>query len=310
MSAEAFINTLLLGTTQGALYALIALGYTLVYGIIELINFAHGDLFMLGTFAALTTLEVSSLNKGAPLPLWLGIVLALIVAMVFCSLFNVVIERLAYRRLRNAPRLAPLISAIGVSFILQNIGLWWRGASPQSFHTVLGQHNMAADLFGPQLGLTFNYEQLLVLVVTIPLLILLNYVVYRTKIGKAMRATAQDREAAALMGINVNNTIAFAFLLGGALAGAAGLVFGVYSDSTVWSVGFDTGLKAFTAAVLGGIGNLVGATIGGFTIGIVAAFSSRIFGDAWSIVAVFSILILVLVFRPSGIMGEHTVEKV
>src|SRR5438105_620559 len=193
MSVEAFINTLLLGTTQGALYALIALGYTLVYGIIELINFAHGDLFMLGTFAALTTLEVSSLNKGAPLPLWLGIILALIVAMVFCSLFNVVIERLAYRRLRNAPRLAPLISAIGVSFILQNIGLWWRGASPQSFHTVLGQHNMAADIFGPSLGLTFNYEQLLVLVVTIPLLILLNYVVYRTKIGKAMRATAQDR---------------------------------------------------------------------------------------------------------------------
>jgi branched-chain amino acid transport system permease protein len=310
MSVEAFVQTLLLGISQGALYALIALGYTLVYGIIELINFAHGDLFMLGSFASLTSLEFLSVNKGAPLPLWLGIILSLIIAMVFCALFNVLIERVAYRRLRNAPRLAPLIAAIGVSFILQNIGLWWRGASPLSFHTVLGQHNMFADMFGSQASISFNYEQLVVLVVTIPLLVLLNYVVYRTRLGKAMRATAQDREAAALMGINVNNTIAFAFLLAGALAGAAGLIFGIYTDSTVWNLGFDAGLKAFTAAVLGGIGNLVGATVGGFMIGIIAAYSSRLFGDAWTIVVVFSILILVLVFRPSGIMGEQTPDKV
>jgi len=331
MTLEAFLQTLLLGITSGALYALIALGYTIVYGIIELINFAHGDLFMLGSFMALTIIEVTSVRTvqvetningrlitqttelhDTPLPTWLALILALLASMAFCALLNVLIERVAYRPLRNAPRLAPLISAIGMSFILQNIGLWWRTASPQGYHTVLGQHNMVTDIFGPEIGnkITFNWEQLLVLVVTVPVLFILNYVVYNTRIGKAMRATAQDREAAGLMGINVNRTIAFSFLIAGALAGAAGLIFGVYTDSTRWDVGFDAGLKAFTAAVLGGIGNLVGATIGGFLIGIISAFTSRLFNDAWTVAAVFSVLILILVFRPSGIMGEQVVEKV
>jgi branched-chain amino acid transport system permease protein len=228
---------------------------------------------------------------------------------------NVLIERVAYRRLRNAPRLAPLISAIGVSFILINIGLWWRGPTPQSFPLLLnifGRDNLVANIFGAELGskITFTLRDLSVMLVTIPLLLLLNYVVFRTKMGKAMRATAQDREASALMGINVNRTIAFTFLLGGALAGAAGLVFGIYTGSTHFFRGFDSGLKAFTAAVLGGIGNLFGATLGGFLIGLIAAFSDRLIGSNWTSATIFAILIIILVFRPGGLLGEQTVEKV
>jgi branched-chain amino acid transport system permease protein len=320
MTWEQILQTILYGITTGSVYALIALGYTLVYGIIELINFAHGDLFMLGTFASLTVLELTVVTVGGrgpifPLPIWLGLLLAILIPMVFCALLNVTIERVAYRRLRNSPRLAPLISAIGVSFILINIGLWWRGATPQSFpllRSFFGDDNLIANLFGPELGakVTFSYRDLLVILVTIPLLLLLNFVVFRTKMGKAMRATAQDRDAAALMGININRTIAFTFLLGGALAGAAGLIFGIYTGSTHFFRGFDSGLKAFTAAVLGGIGNLYGAALGGYFIGLVVAFSDRLIGSNWSTATVFSILIIILVFRPGGLLGEQTVEKV
>jgi branched-chain amino acid transport system permease protein len=311
------IQTVLFGVTTGAIYALIALGYTLVYGIIELINFAHGDLFMLGSFAALTMLELTVIPRRAviPLPPWLGLAAALVIPMVFCALVNVAIERVAYRRLRNAPRLAPLISAIGVSFILINVGLWWRGASPQSFPLLLnvfGTENIVANLFGPEIGgeIRFGYKELTLILITIPLLLLLNYVVFRTKIGKAMRATAQDREAAALMGIDINRTIAFTFLLGGALAGAAGLIFGMYTGSSHFLRGFDSGLKAFTAAVLGGIGNLNGAVLGGFLIGIIASFSDACWESRWTSAVIFAILIIILVFRPSGLLGEQTPEKV
>lgn len=316
LGVRPFFQTLLYGVTTGSIYALIALGYTLVYGIIELINFAHGDLFMLGSMAALTVLEWTILKPDhLPVPVWFGLLLALVIPMLFCATANVVIERVAYRRLRNAPRLAPLISAIGVSFILINVGLWWRGANPQSFPILLnvfGSENLIRNILGPDIGgaIRFTYKDLSVIMVTIPLLLLLNFVVFRTKMGKAMRATAQDREASALMGINVNRTIAFAFLLGGALAGAAGLIFGMYTGTTRYTYGFDAGLKAFTAAVLGGIGNLFGAALGGYMIGIVSAFSDRILNNTWTAATVFSILILILVFRPSGILGEQTVEKV
>lgn len=314
MNFEQIVQTILYGLTTGSVYALIALGYTLVYGIIELINFAHGDLFMLGSFAALTVLEITIVNKDhLPIPVWLGVLLALLIPMAFCATLNVLIERVAYQRLRNAPRLAPLISAIGVSFILINIGLWWRGPNPQSFPLLLdlfGRENIFANLFGPETRITFGYKELFVILITVPLLLLLNFVVFRTKTGKAMRATAQDREAAALMGINVNRTIAFTFLLGGALAGAAGLIFGIYTGSTHFFRGLDSGLKAFTAAVLGGIGNLTGATLGGFLIGLIGAFSDRIIGSNWTNATIFAILIIILVFRPSGLLGEQTVEKV
>ncbi|HEX9990245.1 MAG TPA: branched-chain amino acid ABC transporter permease [Chloroflexia bacterium] len=314
LSADTFLQTLLFGVTIGAVYALIALGYTLVYGIIELINFAHGDLFMLGSFGALTILEITVVNRNhLPIPPWLGVFLALVIPMAFCATLNVLIERVAYRRLRHAPRLAPLISAIGMSFILINIGLWWRGANPQSFPLLLnvfGNDNLLGGLTGPDFDVRFTLKDLTVILVTIPLLLLLNFVVFRTNIGKAMRATAQDREAAALMGINVDRTIAFTFLLGGALAGAAGLIFGIYTGSSHFLRGFDAGLKAFTAAVLGGIGNLYGATLGGFLIGIMSAFSDRVFDNRWTNATIFAILIIVLVFRPSGLLGEQTVEKV
>lgn len=314
LNLDTFIQTFLYGITIGAVYALIALGYTLVYGIIELINFAHGDLFMLGSFASLTILEITIVNRDhLPIPPWLGLFLALVIPMFFCATLNVLIERVAYRRLRHAPRLAPLISAIGVSFILINIGLWWRGATPQSFPlliSVFGNENLLGGLAGPDFDVRFTLKDLSVILVTVPLLALLNFVVFRTNIGKAMRATAQDREAAALMGINVNRTIAFTFLIGGALAGAAGLIFGIYTGSTHFLRGFDAGLKAFTAAVLGGIGNLVGATIGGFLIGVISTFSDRILNNTWTNATIFAILIIILVFRPSGLLGEHVVEKV
>jgi branched-chain amino acid transport system permease protein len=314
LSADTFVQTLLFGVTIGAVYALIALGYTLVYGIIELINFAHGDLFMLGSFGALTILEITIVNRNhLPIPSWLGVFLALIIPMAFCATLNVLIERVAYRRLRHAPRLAPLISAIGMSFILINIGLWWRGPNPQSFPLLLGvfgNDNLLGGVAGPDFDVRFTLKDLSVILITVPLLLLLNFVVFRTNIGKAMRATAQDREAAALMGINVDRTIAFTFLIGGALAGAAGLIFGIYTGSTHFLRGFDAGLKAFTAAVLGGIGNLYGATLGGFLIGIISAFSDRVFDNRWTNATVFAILIIVLVFRPSGLLGEQTVEKV
>lgn len=310
----AFVQTFLYGLTTGSVYALIALGYTLVYGIIELINFAHGDLFMLGSFAALSVLQLTVVgrNPAFPLPPWIALFLALVIPMMFCAGLNVLIERVAYRRLRTAPRLAPLISAIGVSFILINIGLWWKGPTPQSFPALLsvfGSDNIVQNLFGTS-EVRFSYKELAVILTTVPLLLLLNFVVFRTKIGKAMRATAQDREAATLMGINVDRTIAFTFLLGGALAGAAGLIFGLYTGSSHFLRGFDSGLKAFTAAVLGGIGNLSGATLGGFLIGIIGSFSDRLLGSSWTAATIFGILIIILVFRPAGLMGEQVVEKV
>jgi branched-chain amino acid transport system permease protein len=200
-----------------------------------------------------------------------------------------------------------------MSFILFNIVLWWRGATPQNFPlliNVFGNENILGGISSPDFSVRFTLKDLSVILITIPLLILLNFVVFRTNIGKAMRATAQDREAAALMGINVNRTIAFTFLLGGALAGAAGLVFGLYTGSTHFLRGFDAGLKAFTAAVLGGIGNLYGATLGGYIIGILSSFSDRVFDNRWTNATIFAVLIIILVFRPSGLLGEQTVEKV
>ncbi|MDP9383167.1 MAG: branched-chain amino acid ABC transporter permease [Chloroflexota bacterium] len=303
------IQALLTGLALGSVFALIALGYTLVYGIIELINFAHGDLFMLTSFAALTVLEAFAIGRGSPLGTKVGaLFLALLVAMLFGAVVNVLIERLAYRRLRNAPRLTPLISAIGMSFILIQIGQYWKGSRPLDVPRVINR----LDLLGPlDIGVRFFLRDLILILVTIPILLGLLYVVNRTRIGKAMRATAQDRDASALMGIDINRTIAFAFLLGGALAGAAGVMYGQYTLTTDYQRGFETGLKAFTAAVLGGIGNLNGAVLGGLLIGIIQAMSERFLqnGSAWANAVIFAILITILVFRPSGLLGEQTPDK-
>jgi branched-chain amino acid transport system permease protein len=297
---QQFIN----GISLGGIYALIALGYTMVYGIIELINFAHGDVYTLGTFfalAALGLMGVSGELHGAAL---VGAVLvAVLAAMVLCGLTGVLIERVAYRRLRNAPRLAPLITAIGVSFILENLMQLWRGPSPVPFPDVIPN-----PVF--HLGaVTVATKQIIVVALAIVMMVALQLFVYRTRMGKAMRATAQDREAAQLMGIDVNTTIALTFLIGSALAGAAGFVSGVYYGTTWFLNGFSAGLKAFTAAVLGGIGNLAGAMLGGFLIGLIEAFTTQFVSDQWSNVVVFSVLVIVLIVRPSGLLGEALPDK-
>ena len=234
----------------------------------------------------------------------LFVVVTMLGAMILCGLTGVVIERLAYRRLRNAPRLAPLITAIGMSFILENVMQYWRGPSPIPFPQVIPNPDVHLG------AVTIATKQILVVVLAIALMIVLRAFVYRTKLGKAMRATAQDRDAAQLMGIDINTTIALTFLIGSALAGAAGFVSGVYYGSTWFFNGFGAGLKAFTAAVLGGIGNLTGAMLGGFLIGLIEAMTTQLISDQWSNVVVFSVLVLVLIFRPSGLLGESLPAKV
>jgi branched-chain amino acid transport system permease protein len=293
------------GLSNGAILALIAIGYTLVYGIIELINFAHGDVFMLGTFVSFGffgTIGLTIATGG--LGLVLGLLLTLVIAMLACGLLNTMIERVAYRPLRGAPKLAPLITAVGFSFILQNVGLLWLG----------GQHRSVPDLVDSQdrltsiAGVTITNGDVLALVVTIPLVILLVGFINSSRAGRAMRATAQDPEAARLMGINVDTTIALTFLLGGMMAGAAGLVYALYQTDAWFFQGFTAGLLAFTAAVLGGIGNLRGAVLGGLIIGIIQQISDNRIAAEWTPAIVFAYLVLILVFRPQGLLGEKTRE--
>jgi branched-chain amino acid transport system permease protein len=300
-----FFQQLINGIALGGVYALIALGYTMVYGIIELINFAHGDVYTLGTYFSLSILALiplSSLTNGYEL--WLVAFGVIVLAALLCGIVGVVIERLAYRRLRNAPRLAPLITAIGVSLILENIMQLWKGTSEVPFPQFL------PDRVRTIAGIEFHDHAILVVVVSVISMIALNFLVFRTKLGTAMRATAQDRDAAQLMGINVNSTIAWTFFIGAALAGVAGFISGMYYGSTFFLNGYQAGLKAFTAAVLGGIGNITGAMLGGFLIGIVEAMTSQYISDQWTAVVVFTILILILVLRPSGLLGEQVPEKV
>jgi branched-chain amino acid transport system permease protein len=304
-----FVNIGFIGLTNGALYALVALGYTLVYGILELINFAHGDVFMLGgLFAATMLLSVFHLKAGAStLALVAAILGSLVVAMAACGTLNAVIERVAYRPLRGAPRVAPLITAIGMSFILEDVAIGWKGPGYTAVPSLLptGQVFSVA-------GITYTWEKLIVAVITAPVLLLLVWFVKQTRQGKAMRATAQDRDAAAMMGIDVNRTISFTFMLAGALAGTGGLVYALYFGQIRYDTGYQIGLIAFTAAVLGGIGNLPGAVLGALLIGFIQSFNEGLLwhapGSDWTESIVFSILILILVFRPEGLLGERTPE--
>ena len=298
------LQQLINGIALGGMYALIALGYTMVYGIIELINFAHGDVYTLGSFISLVIVGMIGVTGIIHGPAGIAIALGVIVlAALLCGIVGVIIERLAYRRLRNAPRLAPLITAIGVSFILENIMQIWKGPSPVPFPQFLPNPSFEIA------GVLINVNQIVVVLVSVACMLALNIFIAKTKLGKAMRATAQDRDAAQLMGINVNSTIAWTFFIGSALAGVAGFIAGIYYGTTWFHNGYQAGLKAFTAAVLGGIGNITGAMLGGFVIGIVETLTTGFISNTWSIVAVFSILILTLVFRPSGLLGEQLPEK-
>jgi branched-chain amino acid transport system permease protein len=304
-----FFDLFLVGLTIGMVYALIALGYSLVYGILELINFAHGDVFMLGAMLTTTAVAWFGLKGGDSMSSLLPAMVAMIVIVsVFTGVLNTVIEIIAYRPLRGAPRLAPLITAIGVSFILQTAGLVWKGPAPVSLpDNILPQgklfHLGEAD---------FGWNQLIVFIVTIPTLVVLVWLVQKTKQGKAMRAVAQDKDAAAMMGIDVNRTISFTFLVAGCLAGFAGVLYALFATNVQYDTGFRLGLFAFTAAVLGGIGNLPGAVLGAICIGLIEAFNDGLTrytpGSDWKTTIIFAILILILVFRPEGLLGERTPE--
>jgi branched-chain amino acid transport system permease protein len=308
---EVLVQQTINGLTRGSVFALIALGYTMVYGIIELINFAHGDVFMLGLFVSLswfTLLGVTKTLTGWQLVTMLPLVFVL--TMLTTAVLNVAIDRVAYRPLRRSTRLAPLITAIGVSFMLENVALLWKGPAPIAYPDVFPSVDILREWLGQDSAIFVTTKDVLVVGATVPLIVALHRFVTRTRWGKAMRATAQDRETAQAMGINVERTIVLTFFLGGALAGAAGMIQGMYYNIGQWWMGYQAGLRAFTAAVLGGIGNMPGAALGGFVIGFLSAWSDQYVSARWTNAIVFSILILVLVFRPRGLLGERAPEKV
>jgi branched-chain amino acid transport system permease protein len=298
-------NNLADGLSNGAIWALVALGYTLVYGIIELINFAHGEIFMLGAFTAFALWEPLGLHTSTGTGgLILGLLVTLIAAMLVSGSLNVMIERVGYRPLRGAPKLAPLITAVGFSFILQNVGILWLGASQRGVPDLIRSQKELVDI----VGVSISRGDLLAFGVMIPLVLLLTTFVSQSRLGKAMRATAQDPEAAKLMGINVDTTISLTFLLGGLLAGAAGLINTLYQTNVWYFQGFTAGLIAFTAAVMGGIGNLRGAVLGGLIIGCIQQISDNRIGNEWTPAVIFAYLVLIMVFRPQGLIGEETRE--
>lgn len=289
------IQQLVNGISLGSIYALVALGYTMVYGIVRLINFAHGDVFMIGAFVgfyAITGLHV-------------GFFPALLMAMVVCAVLGVCIERIAYKPLRNATKIATLITAIGVSLFIEYGTIYVRGAQPEAYpNTLLPDKKI--EVF----GVTINSQSLWILATSIVLMILLQLIVHKTKIGKAMRAVSYDAEAARLMGINVDNTISATFAIGSALAGAAGVIFGIYYVKIEPLMGIIPGLKAFVAAVLGGIGIIPGAMVGGLVLGVIEALVSGLGYSLWRDGVAFIVLILILIFRPSGLFGKNVREKV
>ncbi|MET1013215.1 MAG: branched-chain amino acid ABC transporter permease [Paenisporosarcina sp.] len=289
-----WIQQIVNGISLGSIYALIALGYTMVYGIIKLINFAHGDVFMVGSFIGFYSITAWGLEFFP----------ALLLSMVACAAFGVLIERIAYKRLRNATRIAALITAIGVSLLIEYGVIYVRGAQPEAYPDVVP--NISFELFGAQI----SSQSILILSVSVILMIILQLIVHKTKIGKAMRAVSHDVDAAKLMGINVDNTISATFAIGSALAGAAGVIFGVYYTKIEPLMGVIPGLKAFVAAVLGGIGIIPGAMVGGLVLGVVESVVSGLGFSLWRDAAAFIILILILIFRPSGIFGKNTREKV
>lgn len=313
---DTIIQQLVNGVTLGGMYALIALGYTLVYGILLMINFAHSEMFMGGAYVGLFTLKflsdpawagkigiggLTDFFMGSTFGMILMFIIVFAVAGVATGLLGMLTERVAYRPLRNAPRLAPLISAIGVSIFLQNAVLLWVDSKAIPFPDVFPVVSF---------GYGINSLKIFIVVTSIVLLICLDTLVSKTKMGKAMRATSQDRDAAGLMGININSVISVTFFIGPALGAVAGVFHGMYYGAVIFNMGFFPGIKSFTAAVLGGIGNLRGAMLGGFALGIVESLAAGFLSTGYKDVVAFVILIIVLIFRPGGILGESVVEKV
>ena len=303
---EYFSQQLINGVTLGAIYGLIAIGYTMVYGIIGMINFAHGEIFMIGAFISIITFLLLGLAGITWVPLALLIVL--VVAMVLTPIYGWALERIAYRPLRGSPRLAALITAIGMSIFLQNYVQLLQGARVRPLQPVIsgGFEIMREGNF----TVTLSYLQILIIVLTVVLMAAFTLVINRTALGRAQRACEQDLGMASLVGVNVDRTISLTFVLGAMLASVAGMIFLINYGVIDFFIGFHAGIKAFTAAVLGGIGSLPGAMLGGILIGLIEAFWSGYFTVEYKDVAAFSILVLVLIFRPTGLLGKPDIEKV
>ena len=305
MFANAF-QQLINGLALGSVYGLIAIGYTMVYGIIGMINFAHGDIYMVSAFVAVTSFTLMATLGVTSIPL--ALLLVLIVAIVLTSAYGWSVERIAYRPLRSAPRLAPLISAIGMSIFLQNMVQVTQGARVKPIPPLL---TGGLDLFTLDGNtVSVSYSQLLIIVVTVVLMGAFTYLITGTSFGRQQRACEQDRTMTSLLGINVDRTISLTFMLGAALAAVAGVLVTVYYGVVDFYIGFVAGIKAFTSAVLGGVGSLPGAMLGGLIIGLIEAFWAAYLSPEYKDVATFAILILVLMFRPSGLLGRPEVEKV
>jgi branched-chain amino acid transport system permease protein len=302
-----FVQELVNGLTQGALYALIALGYSMVYGVLKLLNFAHGDLYMIGAFIGYFVIQWFGGSTALVAPVPVVIFVMLVLAGGGCGVLGVVIERFAYRPLRDAPRIAPLITALGVSFFLENAALLLWGASYRSYNTSAFVSFSSGIHIGP---LSIDNMRIMVIVLSVALMIGLRLLVDRTALGRSMRAVAIDREAAEMLGINVDFTIAATFFIGSALAGVAGVMAGLVFNQIYTLIGFVAGLKAFTAAVVGGIGSIAGAVLGGFVIGVAESFITGYISSTYTNLLVFGILIIVMLVRPSGLLGRVQLQKV
>jgi branched-chain amino acid transport system permease protein len=297
-----FIELLFSGLTRGSIYALIALGYTMVYGIIGLINFAHGEIYMIGAFTAFIVATVLSIYG---FPLFSIVIIAGVAAVVWSSSYGYTIEKIAYKPLRHAPRLSPLISAIGMSIFLQNYVLLAQTSDFLPFPTLIPDWE-----FIEPIAHIVGTTDLAILVTTVLVMVLLTVIIKFTKIGKAMRATAQDRMMATLVGINVNNVISATFIVGSALAAIGGLLIASHIGQINFYIGFIAGIKAFTAAVLGGIGSIPGAVLGSFVLGLTESFATGYVSSDYEDVFAFSLLVLILIFKPSGLLGKATNQKV
>jgi len=298
---DVLIQQVINGLSIGAMYALLALGFTMVYGIIELINFSHFNIFMVGTFISMLLLQAMGFNGQSTLlyglPLIGVLTFALLATMLATGLLGVVIERLALRPLRGVPGTAPMITTIGVSYILYNIVLLTQGGTAKNFPNPMPPYHWD---FG---NVTLKLREVLLWGIALVLMIGLQLFVHRTKLGKAMQATAQDQEAARMVGVDVDRVIVTTFFVGSSLAGAAGFIFGLYYNYANYQIGYTAGLRAFTAAVLGGIGSIPGAMLGGVLIGLIESIGGQLIAVRWTDVIIFSLLVLVLVFRPSGLLG-------
>jgi branched-chain amino acid transport system permease protein len=301
---ELLLQQIINGLTVGAVYALIALGYTMVYGILELINFAHGEIYMLGAYLGIILLGFLTATGVTAMSLPLSILITIIAAGAICAAYGATMEKIAYRPLREAPRLAPLISAMGMSIFLQNYVMLTQGPNDKVFPHVIPMTKFKV------MGVDVTYIQLFIMLASVALMAALHFFIMKTKMGKAMRATALDKKAAGLMGINIDSVISVTFILGSFLAAVAGVMVGIYYGTVNFYIGYIAGMKAFTAAVLGGIGNVPGAMLGGFILGILESLGAGYLWPEYKDAFAFLVLVLILIIRPQGLLGERVPDKV